>query len=89
MNAWLTSSRNPHQQINQQYLVKRGYLELLNTLGLYTHFTRPIAFTLVIKKFGIKYTKMKHGDHLLATIKEDCVVEEDWTDGLYSSIELN
>ena len=36
-------------------LAKYGYFEMPHTPGLWKHVSRPIAFTLVVDDFGIKY----------------------------------
>jgi hypothetical protein len=37
------------------HLAKHGYHPCPNTHGLFTHKTRPIAFSLIVDNFGIKY----------------------------------
>ena len=37
--------------------VPAGYYEVANTPGLWKHVTRPIAFTLVVDDFGVKYVE--------------------------------
>jgi hypothetical protein len=59
-----------------------------NTPGLWKHKTRPIAFTLVIDNFGVKYVGKEHVDHLIACIKEKYELTEDWTGYLYCGIKL-
>jgi hypothetical protein len=39
----------------QKRLLPHGYYGCANTPGLWKHFTCPIAFTLVVDDFGVKY----------------------------------
>jgi len=70
-------------------LAKFGYYELPHTPGLWKHVSRPIAFTLVVDDFGIKYVGREHLDHLLAAIRNDYTVDVDETGGLYIGIKLS
>ena len=70
-------------------LVKKGYFELPHTPGLWKHVSRPIAFTLVVDDFGVKYEGREHVEHLLAALENDCTIENDWEGKLYCGIELN
>ena len=58
---------------------KKGYYELPHTPGLWKHVSRPIAFTLVVDDFGIKYQGREHAEHLIATLKDNHEIEVDWT----------
>jgi hypothetical protein len=51
------------------HLAVHGYHPAKNTPCLFTHITRPIAFTLVVDDFGIKYKGQEHLDHLLNTLR--------------------
>jgi hypothetical protein len=59
--------------IAQELLAKRlkehGYFQSKMTPGLWTHEWRPIAFTLVVDNFGVKYVGEEHAEHLLKTSK--------------------
>ena len=46
-------------------LTELGYFEMLHTLGLWKHVSRPIAFTLVVNDFGNKYVGREHAEHLM------------------------
>ena len=67
-------------------LARYGYFELPHTPGLWKHVSRPIAFTLVVDDFGIKYVGKEHIDHLLNAIKTDYTVDVDMTGGSYVGI---
>ena len=42
---------------------------MLHTPCLWSHVSRPIAFTLVVDNFGVKYMGKKHADHLANALK--------------------
>ena len=69
-------------------LVKFGYFELPHTPGLWKHVSRPIAFTLVVDDFGVKYVGEQHARHLINTIKNNYTVEVDWVGALYCGRKL-
>ncbi|KAL7529997.1 hypothetical protein ACHAXR_003265 [Thalassiosira sp. AJA248-18] len=52
-------------------LAKKGYFEMPHTPGLWKHISRPIAFTLVVDDFGIRYVGEQHAKHLIEAIKEE------------------
>ena len=70
-------------------LATAGYYELPHTPGLWKHVTRPIAFTLVVDDFGIRYVGDEHARHLCDALKKEYTIEEDWTGGLYCGIKLS
>ncbi len=67
--------------IAQELLAKRlkehGYSQSETTPGLWKHEWRPIAFSLVVDDFGVKYVGEEHAQHLLQTIKKyyECSIE--------------
>jgi hypothetical protein len=69
-------------------LLHHGYFECPNTPGLWKHKSHPIAFTLVVDAFGVKYIGKEHVDHLISCIKQKYEFTEDWTGGLYCRIKL-
>jgi hypothetical protein len=73
----------------RQHLLSHGYYECNNTHGLWKHQTQPIAFTLEVDNFGVKYVSKKHADHLIQYIKETYELTKDWTGDLYCRIKLN
>ncbi|KAG7345659.1 hypothetical protein IV203_033190 [Nitzschia inconspicua] len=50
------------------FLEPAGYHPIPHTPGLWCHKTRPIAFSLVVDDFGVKYVNQDDVDHLLATL---------------------
>ncbi len=60
--------------IAQELLAKRlkehGYFQSKMTPGLWTHEWHPIAFTLVVDNFGVKYVGEEHAQHLLKMVQK-------------------
>jgi hypothetical protein len=51
-----------------------------HTPGLFRHATRPVAFSLVVDNFDIKYVDRVHAEHLLSTLQSLYnITTEDWT----------
>ena len=71
------SGKIAHDDLVQQ-LSKHGYHKSKYTEGLFTHEIRPIAFTLVVDDFAIKYTDKADVEHLLSCLREKCPVKVDW-----------
>ncbi len=70
-------------------LKPHGYYECVNTPGLWRHATRPIAFSLVVNNFGVKYMGKEHAEHLINCLKEETYkLTKDWTADLYCGITL-
>jgi hypothetical protein len=51
-------------QLLQTRLAPFGYYPARHTPGLWLHHTRPIAFTLVVDTFLVKYVGKQHAEHL-------------------------
>ena len=65
-----------------------GYLEYVNTSGLWHHESRPISFTLVVDNFDVKYVNKEDVDYLIASIKTAYTLTKDWTGNVYCGIAL-
>ncbi len=52
------------QELLAKKLKEHGYFQSKTTLRLWTHEWHPIAFTLVVIDFGIKYVGEEHAQHL-------------------------
>jgi hypothetical protein len=63
----------------KSHLTTHGYAPCTHTPGLWTHSTRPIAFTLIVDDFGIKYTNRDDAIRLLSALEELYTVTTDWT----------
>ncbi len=76
---------------NQQltiHLAKYGYTPCKMTPGFWRHATRPIAFSLVVDDFGIKYTSKADVDHLIAALQAKYKITQDWDGVLYCGLRL-
>jgi hypothetical protein len=73
----------------RQKLAPFGYFESTNTPGSWYHKTRPITFTLVMDDFGVKCVNKDDVDYLIASIKKNYMLTEDWTGNLYCGIQLD
>ena len=56
--------------------------------GLWKHVTRPVAFSLVVNDFGVKYVGRKHADHLLSVLNQHYEMSEDWEGKKFAGIDL-
>ena len=56
-------------KILKKRLAPSGYYEMPHTLGLWKHVSCPIAFTLVVDDFGVKYVSKKNAVHLVTALK--------------------
>ena len=58
---------------------EHGYTQSKTTPGLWKHEWRPIAFSLVVDDFGVKYVGEEHAQHLLQTIQKyyQCSVKKE------------
>jgi Reverse transcriptase (RNA-dependent DNA polymerase) len=71
------------------FLATKGYHQSKHTNGLFRHETRPIAFTLIVDNFGIKYEGKEHTQHLIDTLTQKYRITQDWTGTLYCGITLH
>jgi hypothetical protein len=51
-------------QLLQKRLAPFGYYPSRQTPGLWLHKSRPIAFSLIVDDFAVKYVGKQHADHL-------------------------
>jgi len=77
------------QELLEKRLNAHGYQQSQFTPGLWTHKWRPIAFSLVVDDFGVKYVGKQHADHLLAVIQESYNVTTDWEGKRYLGLTLD
>ena len=55
---------------------------------LWTHDYWTITFSLVVDNFNVKYVGKKHANHLLVSVRQFYTVTEDWTQSLFSRMNL-
>jgi hypothetical protein len=72
-----------------QFLAPHGYAPVPITPGLWRHNTRPLAFTLVVDDFGIKYVDKADAQHLLDTLKLLYTASIDWDAKQYCGLTLD
>ena len=70
-------------------LVEHGYHPCTHTLGLWTHHTRNIIFTLAVDDFSIKYFKKEYVVHLFAALRENYTISTDWTCRNYCGLTID
>jgi Reverse transcriptase (RNA-dependent DNA polymerase) len=70
------------------HLAKHGYHPCPNTHGLFTHETRPIAFSLIVDDFGVKYVGKQHAEHLFAALQEEYSVTANWKGDTFLGMKL-
>ena len=70
----------------KEHLAPYRYFEVSHTPGLWQDITRPIAFSLVVDDFGVKYIHKDDANHLANSLKNAYKLAEDWTGGLYYGI---
>jgi hypothetical protein len=60
----------------------------LNTLGVWLHKTKPIAFTLVVDNFAVKYAGKGNTHHLRNALLHSYEITTDWGGTVYSGMTL-
>eukprot|EP00804_Cyclotella_cryptica_P007211 CCRYP_009751-RB/>CCRYP_009751-RB protein AED:0.29 eAED:0.25 QI:0/-1/0/1/-1/1/1/0/612 len=73
----------------RERLAPHGYYEVAHTPGLWRHVWRPLAFTLVVDDFGVKFVGTQHAQNLIDTLRQHYLLAEDWTGDLYCGIKLD
>jgi hypothetical protein len=76
-------------ELLENRLNKAGYFQSKYVPGLWSHKTRPIAFTLVVDNFGVKYIGKEHALHLKSFIEEHYKCSADWSDNRYIGITID
>ena len=72
-----------------KHLAKYGSHPTKYTPRLWTHESRPIAFTLIVDDFLIKYSTKADADHLLSASKDQYIISEDWEAHIYCGFTLD
>jgi hypothetical protein len=75
-------------QLLQTRLAPFGYYPARHTPGLWLHKTRPIAFSLVVDDFAVKYVGKQHTDHLIDDLLRTYELTTDWAATVYSGMTL-
>jgi hypothetical protein len=75
-------------QLLQTRLAPFGCYPARHIPGLWLHHTRPIAFTLVVDEFAVKYVGKQHADHLRNALLKTYELTTDWARTVYFGITL-
>jgi hypothetical protein len=75
-------------QLLQTRLAPFRYYPARHTPGLWMHKTRPIAFSLVVDDFAVKYMGKQHTDHLRNALLRSYELTTDWAVKVYSGMTL-
>jgi hypothetical protein len=75
-------------QILQKRLSPVGYYPARHTLGMWLHKTIPIADSLIVYDFTVKYVGKQHSDHLQDALLRSYELTTDWEVKVYSGIYL-
>jgi hypothetical protein len=70
------------------HLAKFRYCPIPITPSLWKHYTHPIAFSLVVDDFGVKYVGQEYALHLLGALRKLYTVTEDWDGTLFSGLTI-
>jgi hypothetical protein len=65
-------------QILQKRLAPFGYYPARHIPGMWLHKTRPIAFSLIVDDFTVKYVGKRHADHLRDALLRSYELTTDW-----------
>jgi hypothetical protein len=75
-------------QLLQKRLSPFGYYPARHTPGLWVHKTIPIAFSLIVDDFTVKYVGKQHADHLRDALLRSYELTNDWEGKVYSGMSL-
>jgi hypothetical protein len=73
-------------QLLQQKLEPYGYYPTRHTPGLWIHKTKPIAFTLFVDDFAIKYVGKENAHHFRNALLRSYEITTDWGGTVYSGM---
>jgi hypothetical protein len=71
-------------QLLQTRLAPFGYYPARHAPGLWLHKTRPIAFSLIVYDFAVKYVGNQHADNLRNALLQSYELATDWEAKVYS-----
>ena len=77
------------QELLEQCLAKKGYLQSKTCPGLGKHVWRPITFSLIVDDFGVKYFGKEHADHLIQVLQMDYEIFIDWTGSQHGGLTID
>jgi hypothetical protein len=74
------------QELLADQLKNHGYTQCKTMPGLWKHNSRPIAFSLVVNDFGMKYVGKENAQHLLRTIRKYYKCSRNWEGEQYCGL---
>ena len=77
------------QKLLEERLNKAGYYQSDMTPGFWKHEWRPVAFSLIVDDFGVKYVGEENAKHLIKVLEETYTVTQDWDGEKYSGITMD
>jgi hypothetical protein len=75
-------------QLLHKRLATFGYYPARHTPGLWLHKSRPIAFSLIVDDFAVKYVGTQHDDHLRNDLLQRYELANDLEGKLYAGMSL-
>jgi hypothetical protein len=75
-------------QLLQKRLAPFGYYPTRHTPGLWLHKTRPIAFSLIVDDFTVKYVGKEISEHLRKALLRSYELTTDWGGTVCSDMTL-
>jgi hypothetical protein len=75
-------------QLLQTRLAPFGYYPARHTPGIWLHKTRPIAFSLIVDDFAVKYVGKQHADHLRNALLQSYELTTNWAANVYSGMSV-
>jgi hypothetical protein len=75
-------------QLLQKRLASFGYYPARHTSGLWLHKTRPIAFSLIVDDFAVKYVGKQHAAYLRDALLRSYELTTGWEGKVYSGMHL-
>ena len=71
-----------------KHLAKHDYHPKKYTPDLWKHESKQVSVTLIVKNFFIKYTRKEDADHVMAVLKKQYIISEEWYAKLYCGVQL-
>jgi hypothetical protein len=75
-------------QLLQTRLAPFGYYPARHMPGLWLHKMRPVAFSLIVDDFTVKYVGKQHADHIRNALLKTYELTTDWAAKVYSGMTL-
>ena len=77
------------QKLLEKRMNAKGYRQSDICPNFWKHDWRPIAFSLCVENFGVKYVDKQHTDHLMNSLKEDYTISHEWAGKQYIGLTIN